>query len=176
MSQHKNLTLVGQVMFGRGAIGQLDAVLAPRRMGDAPMVFLVDHAFRDDARMLGRVPLRGRDRLVFVDVSHEPTTGDVDGLRDRIRPRGEARKRFAFLRGGGMEMLGPISVLGKLAKAELGRADAVDPRADNPRFEVPFTAAAPGRHEARVSLDFYVCTDAWCVRQTRTVAIPVDVK
>jgi hypothetical protein len=64
----------------------------------------------------------------------------------------------------------------QLAKAELRRADAVDPKAENPRFEVPFTATAPGRHEARVSLEFYICSDAWCVRQTKTLAIPVDVK
>ena len=85
MTQHKNLTLVGQVMFGRGAFGQLDAVLAQNRRGEAPMVFLVDHVFEKRADFLGRVPLRGRDRLILVDVSTEPTTGAVDALRDRIR-------------------------------------------------------------------------------------------
>jgi UDP-galactopyranose mutase len=43
------------------------------------------------------------------------------GLRDRIVPRGEARKRFAFLRGGSIDMLGPISVLMRFDKAELLR-------------------------------------------------------
>ena len=43
------------------------------------------------------------------------------GLRDRIVPRGEARKRFAFLRGGAIDMLGPISVLMRFDKAELLR-------------------------------------------------------
>ncbi len=43
------------------------------------------------------------------------------GLRDRILPRGEARKRFAFLRGGAIDMLGPISVLMRFDKAELLR-------------------------------------------------------
>ena len=43
------------------------------------------------------------------------------GLRDRIVPRGEARKRFAFLRGGALDMLGPISVLLRFDKAELLR-------------------------------------------------------
>ena len=85
MTQHRNLTLVGQVMFGRGAFGQLDAVLAQNRRGEAPMVFLVDHVFEKRPGFVGRVPLRGRDRLVFVDVSTEPTTGAVDELRDRIR-------------------------------------------------------------------------------------------
>ena len=43
------------------------------------------------------------------------------GLRDRIVPRGEARKRFAFLRGGALDMLGPISVLWRFDKGELLR-------------------------------------------------------
>jgi oxygen-dependent protoporphyrinogen oxidase len=43
------------------------------------------------------------------------------GLRDRIIPRGEARKRFAFLRDGDLDMLGPISVLWRFDKAELLR-------------------------------------------------------
>jgi UDP-galactopyranose mutase len=43
------------------------------------------------------------------------------GLRDRILPRGEARKRFAFLRDGALDMLGPISVLWRFDKGELLR-------------------------------------------------------
>ncbi|HEX8951657.1 MAG TPA: hypothetical protein VF945_07410 [Polyangia bacterium] len=41
------------------------------------------------------------------------------------------------------------------------RQDAVDPRAEAPRFEVPFSAASPGaRIEAE--LTFYVCKAARC--------------
>jgi UDP-galactopyranose mutase len=43
------------------------------------------------------------------------------GLRDRIVPRGDARKRFAFLRDGELDMLGPISVLLRFDKGELLR-------------------------------------------------------
>jgi 3-deoxy-alpha-D-manno-octulosonate 8-oxidase len=82
---HKNLKQVGQVTFGRGALGQLDAVLADNRQGTAPMVFLVDHAFHARPDFVARVPVRGRDRIYFVDTTHEPRTGDVDSLRDRIR-------------------------------------------------------------------------------------------
>ena len=82
---HKNLKQVGQVVFGRGAIGQLDAILADNRQGNAPMVFLVDHVFQDRPEFVARVPVRGRDRIYFVDTGHEPKTGDVDSLRDRIR-------------------------------------------------------------------------------------------
>jgi len=43
------------------------------------------------------------------------------GLRDRIVARGDARKRFAFLRDGALDMLGPISVLLRFDRRELLR-------------------------------------------------------
>lgn len=64
----------------------------------------------------------------------------------------------------------------KLAKAQLGHADAVDPRADGPRFEVPFTALAAGAQEARAKVEFFICSDQWCVKQARELAVAIDVK
>lgn len=64
----------------------------------------------------------------------------------------------------------------KLAREALARADAVDPKARGPRFEVPFTALAAGAQEARAKIEFYLCSDEWCVRQTRDVSVAVAVK
>ncbi len=64
----------------------------------------------------------------------------------------------------------------KLAKTTLGKADPVDPGADGRRFEVPFVAEAAGKQEARAKLDFFICSDQWCVKQVKDVTIPVDVK
>jgi hypothetical protein len=64
----------------------------------------------------------------------------------------------------------------KLEKAELGRKDAVDPKAESPRFEAPFVASAAGAQQAKAAVDFFICSDAACVKQSRTVAIAVDVK
>ncbi len=64
----------------------------------------------------------------------------------------------------------------KLEKPELSRRDAVDAKAAAPRFETGFVAAAPGALEAKANVDFFICSDAACVKQTRTVAIPVAVK
>ncbi len=64
----------------------------------------------------------------------------------------------------------------KLSKDVLGHKDAVDPKAEGPRFEVPFTAAQAGAQEARAKLDFFICSDQWCVKQSRDVTVPVDVK
>jgi hypothetical protein len=64
----------------------------------------------------------------------------------------------------------------KLSKDVLGHKDAVDPAAEGPRFEVPFTATAPGAQEARARLDFFICSDEWCVKQSRDVTVAVDVR
>jgi hypothetical protein len=64
----------------------------------------------------------------------------------------------------------------KVEKLEWKRADAVDPNADNPRFEIPFGAAAKGAQQVAVQMRFAICSDAWCVPQTRTVTVPVEVR
>lgn len=64
----------------------------------------------------------------------------------------------------------------KLERTTLGKADPVDPKADGRRFEVAFVAEAPGQQEARAKLDFFICSDQWCVKQVKDVAVPVDVR
>ncbi len=64
----------------------------------------------------------------------------------------------------------------KLEKAQLGHRDAVQIGAEAPRFEVPFSAISTGKQEAKAHLDFFICSDTWCVKQVRTVAIAVDVR
>ncbi len=64
----------------------------------------------------------------------------------------------------------------KLDRDALGHKDAVDPKADGPRFEVPFSAAQAGAQEVRVKVDFFICSDQWCVKQSRDVTVAVDVK
>src|SRR5512140_2553584 len=50
-----------------------------------------------------------------------------------------------------------------LPRAQLGRPDAVQAGA-GVKFETPFTATAAGRQEVKAKLDFFVCTDQWCVK------------
>jgi hypothetical protein len=64
----------------------------------------------------------------------------------------------------------------KLEKDQLAHADAVQVGAPAPRFEIPFTAVTAGKQEAKAQLDFYICSDAWCVKQVRDVVMTVDVK
>lgn len=63
-----------------------------------------------------------------------------------------------------------------LSKTQLGHRDAADTKAEARRFEVPFTATQAGKQEARAKVDFFICSDKWCVKQSRDVAVPVEVK
>jgi hypothetical protein len=64
----------------------------------------------------------------------------------------------------------------RVARSELKRGDAVDPDAENPRFEIPVTAGAKGQQQVVVQMRFAICSDAWCVPQSKTVTVPIDVK
>src|SRR5882762_5122564 len=80
----RNFKMVGYVVYGRGSFNQLDEILAPRRKGDAPVVFLLDHHF-ENTPLARRIPLRGKDKLIFADVSYEPKTSYVDRLAAELK-------------------------------------------------------------------------------------------
>src|ERR1700753_3641481 len=79
VNKFRNFKMVGYVVYGRGSFNQLDEILTPQRKGDAPVVFLVDHFF-ENSPLARRIPLRGKDKLIFVDVTYEPKTSYVDSL------------------------------------------------------------------------------------------------
>jgi 3-deoxy-alpha-D-manno-octulosonate 8-oxidase len=82
---HRNLHVVPQLVFGRGSVRQLGAILDPRRGdGQSPAVFVIDdvHAKKDFVRQL---PAAAHDHRVFVNVDKEPKTAYVDELTLRIR-------------------------------------------------------------------------------------------
>ena len=80
----RNFKMVDYVVYGRGSFNQLDEILAPNRKGGAPMIFLVDHFF-EGKPLVQRIPLTGKDKIVFADVTHEPKTAQVDALAASLR-------------------------------------------------------------------------------------------
>ena len=82
--QFRNFKMVGYVVYGRGSFNQLDDILAPHRIPGFPMVFFVDHYF-EGKKLASRVPLREHDKIVFVDVTHEPKTTQVDALAQQLK-------------------------------------------------------------------------------------------
>src|SRR5260221_7663482 len=88
----RNFKMVGYVVYGRGSFYQLDEILAPQRKGDAPIIFLLDHFF-ENKPLAKRIPLRGKDRIILVDVSYEPKTTYVDKLA------GDLKQEFGTVSG-----------------------------------------------------------------------------
>ena len=80
----RNFKMVGYVIYGRGSFNQLDEIIAPHRKADAPMIFLVDHFF-EGKPLANRVPVRGNDKIIFVDVTYEPKTTYVDQLAQQLK-------------------------------------------------------------------------------------------
>jgi len=80
----RNFKMVGYVVYGRGCFDQLDEIISPHRVGNQPMIFLVDHFFKNKS-LIDRVPVRGLDKIVFADVTHEPKTSQVDAITKELK-------------------------------------------------------------------------------------------
>ena len=76
--------MVDYVVYGRGAFNQLDEILQPHRKDGLPMIFLVDHFFKDK-ELVKRVPVKGNDKIIFADVTTEPKTTYVDSIAAELK-------------------------------------------------------------------------------------------
>lgn len=83
----RNFKMVDYVVYGRGCFDQVDEIIAPHRQGGAPMVFLLDHFFKDNGALKARIPVRGNDLLIDADVEHEPKTSYVDDLTSQVKDK-----------------------------------------------------------------------------------------
>ena len=80
----RNFKMVSYVVYGRGSFNQLDEILQPHRIPGKPMIFLLDHFF-EGKPLASRIPLRGNDKIIFVDVTYEPKTTYVDKLAGQLK-------------------------------------------------------------------------------------------
>jgi 3-deoxy-alpha-D-manno-octulosonate 8-oxidase len=82
---HKNFKSIEKTVFGRGSFAQLAEIVAPiRERNQKYFVYIVDHYFKGKslASQLQELP---EDEIYFIDVDpHEPTTEQIDQLRDEI--------------------------------------------------------------------------------------------
>jgi len=109
--QFKNLKLVDYVVYGRGAFNQLDEILAPRRKDNFPMIFFLDHYFIGKP-LAGRIPLRGKDKIVYVDVTQEPKTKQVDTLAAELKAEfGEVSGIIGIGGGSAMDLAKAVSLM-----------------------------------------------------------------
>jgi len=80
----RNFKMVSYVVYGRGSFNQLDEILQVQRKDGKPMIFLLDHFF-EDKPLVNRIPLRGKDKVIYADVTHEPKTSYVDKLASQLK-------------------------------------------------------------------------------------------
>lgn len=82
---HKNFKNIDRIVYGRGAFNQLSEIIAPiRKENNQYFVFIVDNYFKGKA-LEKRLKNESEDLVYFIDVDpHEPTTEQVDNLRDDI--------------------------------------------------------------------------------------------
>ena len=77
--------MVPRVIYGRGSFDDLGEIIAPKRQANAPFIFFIDEVFAGRESLTGRIPLAGRDTIIFINTADEPKTKQVDALRDRLR-------------------------------------------------------------------------------------------
>lgn len=109
--QFRNFKMVGYVVYGRGSFNQLDEILAPQRKQGAPMIFLVDHFF-EGKPLASRVPLKGNDEIIFVDVTQEPKTTYVDKLATELKEKfGTVSGIIGIGGGSAMDLAKAVSLM-----------------------------------------------------------------
>ena len=83
---HKNFKGIEKTVFGRGSFSQLAEIAeAQRGENDHFMLYLVDQYFKDKA-LEKRIQAGPNDVITFIDVDpEEPTTTQIDALRDRVK-------------------------------------------------------------------------------------------
>ncbi|HQQ93420.1 MAG TPA: iron-containing alcohol dehydrogenase family protein [Bacteroidia bacterium] len=83
--QHKNFKNIDKVTYGRGSFSQLAETIEPQRQNNQHyFVFVVDNYFKDKA-LSQKLQTKPGDLVYFIDVDqHEPSTEQIDGMRDEI--------------------------------------------------------------------------------------------
>lgn len=82
---HKNFKNIDKVVFGRGSFSMLEQILEDKRNeNDRFFLYVVDNYFNGQP-LAARLPLQPNDIVRFIDVDpHEPTTEQIDNLRDEV--------------------------------------------------------------------------------------------
>ena len=80
---HKNFKNIDKVVFGRGSFNTMESILAEKRNGGF-FLFVIDNFFAGK-ELLTKIPSTAADIVQLIDVDpHEPTTNQIDALRDEV--------------------------------------------------------------------------------------------
>lgn len=85
MSTYRNIPLPPRLMFGRGALSQLEETINHERKNkEAPFVFLIDNCFEASKKIEKKISLQKPDLIRYIDTTFEPKTKQVDKIRDAL--------------------------------------------------------------------------------------------
>jgi len=102
MTQFKNFPMVKMVVFGRGSFNQTADILNPQRKGEAPFIFVVDDIFESRESLISRIPLSGKDKVIFISTEEEPKTELVDHIAANLKDEFGTVSGIIGLGGGSM--------------------------------------------------------------------------
>jgi 3-deoxy-alpha-D-manno-octulosonate 8-oxidase len=82
---HKNFKNIEKTVYGRESFDMMDEILSAKRNDNGKFfLFVVDNYFKDKS-LASRIPAKQDDVIKFIDVDpYEPTTDQIDNLRDEI--------------------------------------------------------------------------------------------
>lgn len=100
----RNFKIVPNIVFGRGCFNQLDEILKDKRVTTGGyMVFVLDDVFKGK-ELEGRIPVRGNDLILHVNVDDEPKTSYIDALVEQIQAYQPVKPDGIIGIGGGSAM------------------------------------------------------------------------
>ena len=125
------------------------------------VIVAVVGACQGEARAGGTV-LKNEDNFL-VTAAVEPVAGNP--LAGKVLIDIEARAGWKVSHEAPMliEVIAPEAL--KVTNLKLRNKDMLKPKAEKPRFEVPFTAAAKGTHELKLKFDVVLCTEKMCQKK-----------
>ncbi|GMU61294.1 MAG: hypothetical protein AMXMBFR34_30570 [Myxococcaceae bacterium] len=132
--------------------------------------------------LFGLPALAEVDVKTLYDVSTEGTSTQV-----KAGEKGTVKIAITTKEGAHVSDEAPLKIElsskeAKLDKQKLAYTDSLAKKGEggkahpDPRFEVGFTAAAKGKATVEAKLTFFICTDKICARQTKALALPVEVQ
>ena len=111
---YKNFPMVPRVVFGRGSFNQLSEIVSPNRLNrNAPFIYLVDDAFKNDSWISSRISLSYDDKIIYIYTKEEPKTSQVDELVEGLILKYKERPSGIIGIGGGsiLDLAKAVSIM-----------------------------------------------------------------